>query len=66
MRLYVVRHGQTDYNKAGRIQGQIDIHLNSEGIKQAEEVSKKFAKRLNTYLKKYGLEKLNVWTYCRD
>lgn len=31
-----------------------------------EEVGKAFMKRLNTYLKKYGLEKLNVWTYCRD
>ena len=31
-----------------------------------EEVAKKFMKRLNTYLKRYGLEKLNVWTYCRD
>lgn len=31
-----------------------------------EEVSKKFMKRLNVYLKKYGLDKLNVWTYCRD
>lgn len=31
-----------------------------------EEVGKGFMKRLNTYLKKYGLEKLNVWTYCRD
>ena len=40
-----------------------DIQVIIDGL---EEVSKKFAKRLNTYLKKYGLEKLNVWTYCRD
>ena len=40
-----------------------DIQAIIDGL---EEVSKKFAKRLNTYLKKYGLEKLNVWTYCRD
>lgn len=25
-----------------------------------------FTKRLNTYLKRYGLTKLNVWTYLRD
>lgn len=31
-----------------------------------QESANKFLKRLNTYLKKYGLEKLNVWTYCRD
>ncbi len=31
-----------------------------------EEVGKGFMKRLNTYLKKYGLEKLNIWTYCSD
>lgn len=40
-----------------------DIQLIIGGL---EEVAKKFMKRLNTYLKKYGLEKLNVWTYCRD
>lgn len=40
-----------------------DILLIIDGL---EEVTKKFMKRLNTYLKKYGLEKLNVWTYCRD
>ena len=40
-----------------------DIQAIIDGL---NEVSKKFMKRLNTYLKKYGLEKLNVWTYCRD
>lgn len=35
-------------------------------INGLNEVAKKFMKRLNAYLKKYGLEKLNVWTYCRD
>lgn len=40
-----------------------DIQIIIDGL---EEVAKKFMKRLNTYLKRYGLEKLNVWTYCRD
>lgn len=31
-----------------------------------EEVGKRFRKRLQTYLKRYGLSKLNVWTYLRD
>lgn len=35
-------------------------------IDSLKEVGNTFLKRLNTYLKKYGLEKLNVWTYCRD
>lgn len=40
-----------------------DIQAIIDGL---NEVAKTFMKRLNTYLKKYGLEKLNVWTYCRD
>lgn len=49
--------------KAVRKLSNDDIQLIIDGL---EEVAKKFMKRLNTYLKKYGLEKLNVWTYCRD
>ena len=42
MELYVVRHGQTDYNVKHLFQGHADIPLNQVGIKQAEETALKF------------------------
>ncbi|MBQ9014347.1 MAG: histidine phosphatase family protein [Bacilli bacterium] len=39
--LYVVRHGKTDSNENGRYGGRIDVNLNEEGIRQAEEVALK-------------------------
>lgn len=39
--IYFVRHGQTDWNKVGRLQGHIDISLNQEGKKQAQIVKQK-------------------------
>lgn len=38
MNLYIVRHGQTDYNKLGIIQGISDIPINEKGVKQAEKL----------------------------
>lgn len=35
MRLYIVRHGETDWNKSRRIQGQSDIPLNEFGRRLA-------------------------------
>lgn len=40
MKFYVVRHGQTDYNKLGVYQGQKDIPLNDVGIEQAIDMSR--------------------------
>ena len=35
--IYIIRHGETDYNKKGFLQGSsIDASLNKKGIKQAE------------------------------
>lgn len=36
MRLYIVRHGETDWNRLRRLQGRSDIPLNENGIKLAE------------------------------
>jgi broad specificity phosphatase PhoE len=39
LRLYVVRHGETDYNRDGIFQGTSDIPLNENGVKQAHDIA---------------------------
>jgi len=40
-RLYLVRHGETEWNKVSKIQGRTDIELSDEGIKQAKQLAKR-------------------------
>ena len=37
MKIYVTRHGQTDWNVQGKTQGRADIELNEVGINQAKQ-----------------------------
>lgn len=45
MKLYLVRHGETEWNRMRKLQGQTDIPLNENGIRQAQEL----AERLREY-----------------
>lgn len=39
MELYLIRHGETDYNKERKIQGSCDIPLNEYGRELARETA---------------------------
>ena len=41
--LLVIRHGETDWNRQHRFQGQIDVPLNAVGLDQAERLGRRLA-----------------------
>ncbi len=43
MRLYLCRHGETEYNAIGRVQGHSDVPLNDAGCKQVASLGRRLA-----------------------
>ncbi|MEM7461010.1 MAG: histidine phosphatase family protein [Pseudomonadota bacterium] len=52
--LYLTRHGQTELNWAGRMQGRIDSNLTERGKEQAERVGEKLYAQL-------GKQRVTLW-----
>ena len=44
MKIYLVRHGETEWNVLRRVQGSMDAPLTENGIQQAKNVAKRLAK----------------------
>ncbi len=40
-RLYLVRHGETEWNAEGRLQGHVDVGLSEKGQRQAQAVARR-------------------------
>ena len=40
MKVFLVRHGETEWNRLGRFQGQVDITLNEVGLAQARDTAR--------------------------
>jgi len=40
--IYLIRHGETDWNVLGKLQGQEDVELSASGRKQASELARYF------------------------
>ncbi|MEK4868207.1 histidine phosphatase family protein [Niallia sp. FSL W8-1348] len=54
MKIYLIRHGETDWNVQGKIQGSKNIKLNSKGIIQAEQLSEKIVDLQYSFSKIYS------------
>jgi len=50
MRLYLIRHGQTDWNRQKRYCGQTDLPMNETGRKQAKNLRERFKNVAIDYL----------------
>lgn len=70
MRIYLVRHGETDYNKMGYMQGRMENSLNLFGIKQVHLCAQKLAHipfdAIYTSPQKRTLETAQIFAIKRD
>ena len=62
--LYFVRHGETDWNVLGKLQGQTDVPLNENGIMQAKELSERIDIKIDYVFSFYIFCMIEKCTLC--
>ncbi len=65
MNIYFARHGQTDWNIIGKVQGTTEIPLNETGIKQAEQLCEYFEKQHISLNKVYTSHQIRAMQTAR-
>ena len=52
MKLFLIRHGETEWNNWRKLQGQVNIPINKKGEQQAQQLAKilKNTKIMNIFL----------------
>ena len=62
--IYIIRHGETDENKQGILQGQLDTVLNVNGLRQAQQVAEALQSIQFDVAFSSDLERaVKVWSY---
>jgi broad specificity phosphatase PhoE len=60
-RFTFVRHGETEWNRTGRWQGQSDVPLSAEGREQAARLARRLAEEGTAYTALYSSDLCRAW-----
>ena len=64
--MFIKKRGAKDYDGDITLSVEDSTKLREAYKQKVQDLRNEFEKRLDSYLKKYGLSKIRRWTYCAD